>query len=417
MHKFIKSFLSNYDSVNKYYKYLNKKTKTDDIDAYFINSFHIIDEYKKEIKKNEKELSKKLNSSPIYNELKQIIIKYNYSINYQKLLSELKDKYIYDDLELIIISLIIIYTEKLNISCKELIKRNNLKDSIISKMKNNNNFSIFNLKDYETVYIIDQELRKKNSDFKKFNTLLEKNNIVLKDIISEINRKKILNSLIINNIYDSLEEIINIDMEDMINKLSECEKILNKDEFYANMSIDSKNIYRSRISETSKNEGLLESELVNNFIHKKEHIGFNLFSAKDAIMSVKKPLFKMNYNNGIISSVKTMVVIPYLVTSSKDIRMIYKKLEMLYLSNNSSDNIYFTLVCNVSDSNKKVLNNDKKLSAMGIKYSEKLNKKYNKNIFSFVSIKRVFDSNSKKYIGYRNNTDLLIDFNKFCVQR
>ena len=414
MHKFVKSFYSNYDGINKYYKYLIKKTKTDDIDRHFINSFYIVDEYKKYIKQNEKEISTMLNNSSIYGEVKKNISNYNYNITYQLLIEELKKKeieYTYEDLNLIIISVIMIYAERLNVLSKELIKKNNVRNSVIDKM-NDSNFSSFNLKDYEVVYTIDQELRRKNSNFKKFNVLLEKNNIVLKDIIDEVNKKKAVNSLIINNIYDSLYSISSKNEDDIVSELSKCEKILNKDIIYSSMDSDMKKLYRKRIVEISKKEKLSESEFISSLINKKEHIGNNLFTYKDDIMVSKKPIFKMNYSNKIVSSFKIVVVIPIIVNNTKEITNAYKKFETLYLSNNCNDNIYFTLICNVKNSNKKVLNDDKKYASFGMKTCERLNKKYKKSVFNFIYRKRIFDNNIKKYIGYKDNNELLISFNK-----
>ena len=65
-----------------------------------------------------------------------------------------------------------------------------------------------------------------------------------------------------------------------------------------------------------------------------------------------KPIPKLNYSQGIDEEHKTMVVIPTIVKSKEKVQELMRKLEVFYLAN-QSDNIYFTLLGDCSESDKR----------------------------------------------------------------
>ena len=59
---------------------------------------------------------------------------------------------------------------------------------------------------------------------------------------------------------------------------------------------------------------------------------------------------KMDYEDGIPIDASTMVIIPTIVKDAKKVKDLISKLEVFYLAN-KSENIYFTLLADVSSGN------------------------------------------------------------------
>ena len=84
---------------------------------------------------------------------------------------------------------------------------------------------------------------------------------------------------------------------------------------------------------------------------------------------------KMDYQNGIPEEKATMVVIPTIVKTSEKVKELMKKLEVFYIAN-KSENLYFTLLGDCSESSKEKEDFDKGVIEEGKKQIEILNKKY-----------------------------------------
>ena len=111
---------------------------------------------------------------------------------------------------------------------------------------------------------------------------------------------------------------------------------------------------------------------------------------------------KMDYQNGIPEEKATMVVIPTIVKTSEKVKELMKKLEVFYIAN-KSENLYFTLLGDCSESSKEKEDFDKGVIEEGKKQIEILNKKYSKEyeipIFNFVYRKRVWNEKEGSYLG------------------
>ena len=79
--------------------------------------------------------------------------------------------------------------------------------------------------------------------------------------------------------------------------------------------------------------------------------------------------------DGIDKENATMVVIPTILKDRQKVKELMRKLEVFYLAN-KSENLYFCLLGDCSESDKKVEDFDQDIIDEGIKQVEKLNKKY-----------------------------------------
>ena len=86
-----------------------------------------------------------------------------------------------------------------------------------------------------------------------------------------------------------------------------------------------------------------------------------------------------------------MVVIPTIVKTKEKVEDLMKKLEVFYLAN-KSDNIYFCLLGDCTESNKQEEEFDKEVIKEGKRQEKILNEKYKSNseipIFNFIYRKR-----------------------------
>ena len=92
-----------------------------------------------------------------------------------------------------------------------------------------------------------------------------------------------------------------------------------------------------------------------------------------------KPIPKMDLYNGIQKEDSTMVVIPTIIKDAKKVKELMKKLEVFYLANKSK-NIYFCLLGDCTESNKRVEEFDKEIIDEGIRQTDRLNEKYKEEI-------------------------------------
>ena len=150
MNKLINKYLNDFNEITKYYNYLVAKTKNheyvDITNEWLIDNYYVLAEHKNNIILNKKKLKKNnklINKN--YDLLKKIVSKKNYNIDLKYFVSELKkyqkdtkDYFSYKEIELLVPTLIFIYTNRLNILCQEeyerLIDRDNISDIIFLKL-------------------------------------------------------------------------------------------------------------------------------------------------------------------------------------------------------------------------------------------------------------------------------------------
>ena len=126
---------------------------------------------------------------------------------------------------------------------------------------------------------------------------------------------------------------------------------------------------------------------------------------------------KMNFMQGLNKENSTMVVIPTIIKSKEKVQELFRKLEVYYLAN-KSENLYFTILGDCSQSAKEEEEFDTEIVKEGYIQIERLNKKYPSNehpIFNFIYRKRRWSKPENSYLGWERKRGYLCQFNKFLL--
>ncbi|MCI8655682.1 MAG: hypothetical protein HFJ48_07490 [Clostridia bacterium] len=125
---------------------------------------------------------------------------------------------------------------------------------------------------------------------------------------------------------------------------------------------------------------------------------------------------KMDFTNGIDKENATFVVIPTIVKTKEKIKELAQKLEVFYLAN-KSENLYFSILGDCSESKKEEEDFDKEVIEVGKQEVEKLNKKYSKTYpkFNFIYRKRQWNKQENSFLGWERKRGYLNQFNKFLL--
>lgn len=504
MRKKYKLFQKHYDIIEKHYEYLVNLTKNHifvgTTNEWIIDNFYLIVETKNNLKRTYKESRKfkyaKTEKVDMYKVVEDIFVNHNYDVNYQTLVRELNSYqnkneifFNYQNINVIpsIIGMVIV--KRLSELCLVKRKKQEEKQRIRDMMKNIENHRAkgeeVNLKDYITINdtIINNEnyLEQLNSElqeygvlandvFKELNEELEKNNISIKEIVKKQHNESIENNILIANLFNELRMLSKIDNLTLINKISKTESLLEEDEIYPYMTIETKELYRSQIVKASKETDeyaytekvmkeakkrnkhvgeillkepnyenrsrlyivsaiiltVLVSFILSDYLFANRLISFLILLApiSELILQIQnkilgyvyhcKPLPKMDYSKGIPKDKATMVVIPTIVKNKAKIDEIFEKLESYYLSN-KTNNLYFSLLGDCFGNDKAEHPMDEEIAEYGIQKSAELNKKYKKPLFYFVYRQRVYNTSEDSYIGYERKRGALIHFNKLLL--
>ena len=500
MANLVKNFFSDFEDINEYYMFLVEKTKQKEYvgitNEWLIDNFYLLVEHKTNIVHDKKEITKNLKKyNRIFYCLKDIVVRNNYNISFNLLVSELRDyqkqtKIAFSYYELLCVKniLLFLYTKRLADLCHEgyrnLVNKEKVARIIESREEKEielSNFLSENISVQEEanyIFEINNQLKevgaKSNRLFKELNELLEEKRVSLKEIINNEYQKSIDNDILISNIFGDLKEFFEFTEEDLFKKVSKTEKLLLEDEVYAKMTIESKRLYREQLLKLSKRHHKDELTYLQELLDKADgeeyHIGFQLFPKKKNTLKVTLyiltiviasvgisfllskyfiswrwlgfilllipvsqlfvqifnqilirfvptyPLPKLDYSKGIPDNSKTMVVIPTIVGSREKIKNMFDTLETFYLVN-KTDNLYFTLLGDVTASNEEVLDLDSELATYGVEYAEKLNKKYKKDLFYFLYRKRFWNEHENSYLGYERKRGALLQFNQLLLKK
>ena len=140
---------------------------------------------------------------------------------------------------------------------------------------------------------------------------------------------------------------------------------------------------------------------------------------KEAIEKIIKPKLipKMDCTKGIEKENSTMVIIPTIIKSKEKVQELFRKVEVYYLAN-KSENLYFTILGDCSQSTKEEEEFDDEIIQEGYRQFEILNKKYEGKdhpIFNFVYRKRNWTPAENAYLGWERKRGYLCQFNKFLL--
>ena len=126
---------------------------------------------------------------------------------------------------------------------------------------------------------------------------------------------------------------------------------------------------------------------------------------------------KMDFSNGLDEENTTIVVIPTIIKTKEKVKELMKKLEVYYLAN-KSENLYFALLGDCSESSNKEEKFDLEVIDEGIKQAQILNEKYKKQdapIFHFLYRNRTWNASEESYLGWERKRGLLNQFNEYML--
>ena len=325
MANIIKKFFHDFDDITKYYKFLVSKTKNHEYveitNEWIIDNYYLLVEHKNNVINNLGKIKKeKKDFNENYYFVKSIVNKNNYNISFKNLIEELrkyqkdnKKNFTYRELKNILFLLIFIYTERLNLLCKEEYNKLIDQDDVSNIIKNNLDYSLetFIPKNFDiqnnTHYIfeVNNQLYKteynSNTLFKELNEYLKNNNVSIKELINEEYQKKIDNNILIANIFNDFKEFFDFSIEKIYEKVSKCEKLLLTDSVYKNLTLSSKNSYRKRLVKLAKKKHMNEYNYLESIFNYDEHVGFKLFKQKNNTMRVLVYLITLLMVTAIIS--------------------------------------------------------------------------------------------------------------------
>ena len=127
---------------------------------------------------------------------------------------------------------------------------------------------------------------------------------------------------------------------------------------------------------------------------------------------------KIDFSKGINEKNACMVVIPTILKNKEKVKELMHKLEVYYIAN-ESDNLYFTLLGDCSESSMKEEKNDNEVIETGMQLVENLNGKYSKEndfpIFHFIYRKREWNEKENCYLGWERKRGMLTQFNEYLL--
>ena len=127
---------------------------------------------------------------------------------------------------------------------------------------------------------------------------------------------------------------------------------------------------------------------------------------------------KMDFSQGINEENSTFVVIPTIIKTKEKVQELFRKMEVFYLAN-KSENLYFAILGDCSESNMQDEKFDKEVINEGLKQVENLNEKYPNQkfpIFHFIYRERKYNNSEEKYLGWERKRGLLTQFNEYILK-
>lgn len=128
---------------------------------------------------------------------------------------------------------------------------------------------------------------------------------------------------------------------------------------------------------------------------------------------------KIDFSNGVDKENSSIVVIPTILKNKEKVAEMMENLERYYLAN-KSENLYFTLLGDCSQSTAQKEKFDDEVIQEGKKQVERLNKKYKNEefpIFSFIYREREWNEKEGCFIGWERKRGLLNQFNEYILHQ
>lgn len=126
---------------------------------------------------------------------------------------------------------------------------------------------------------------------------------------------------------------------------------------------------------------------------------------------------KLDFSKGIDKENATFVVIPTIINSKEKVEKLARKMEVYYLAN-KSENLYFSILGDCTESNLKEEKFDIEIEKAGVRLVQQLNEKYPSKypIFHFIYRERKYCKTEDKYLGWERKRGLLTQFNEYILK-
>ena len=119
---------------------------------------------------------------------------------------------------------------------------------------------------------------------------------------------------------------------------------------------------------------------------------------------------RMDFSSGIPQKLRTLVVVPSVLTSPEKVEDLLEGLEVRYLANRDT-NLYFGLLMDLRDAKQEVMPEDEHLLHMARQGIEALNEKYHDRIFFLFPRQRRWNSKEGIWMGYERKRGILGELN------
>jgi len=126
---------------------------------------------------------------------------------------------------------------------------------------------------------------------------------------------------------------------------------------------------------------------------------------------------KLELKDGIPKELRTMVVIPTLLTSEKRVHELVEQMEVFYLAN-QEEHLHFALLGDFKDSPEEETQDGDKIIATAVKAIEELNQRYSherKDIFFYFHRYKQWNPAQESWMGWERKRGALVEFNRLLM--
>ena len=143
------------------------------------------------------------------------------------------------------------------------------------------------------------------------------------------------------------------------------------------------------------------------------HLAVALVNWAATLMTTPRLLPRLDFSKGIPQELRTLVVVPTMLTSSQNIEDLVEALEVRFLANRD-DHLHFALLTDFQDAIEETLPEDEPLLRLARQRIEELNEKYGSlegDIFFLFHRPRLWNPRDRIWMGYERKRGKLADLN------
>ena len=143
------------------------------------------------------------------------------------------------------------------------------------------------------------------------------------------------------------------------------------------------------------------------------HLAVALVNWLATLLATPRPLPRMDFSKGIPPELRTLVVVPTMLTSTQNIEELIEALEVRFLANRD-DHLHFGLLTDFRDADEETLPEDEPLLQLARQRIEELNEKYRSpegDTFFLFHRPRRWNPQDRIWMGYERKRGKLADLN------